>query len=106
MPTKKTHVVHVVSCLGTGRMAQNTQTSNPVSPNATPGSARRTSLSAPAPKLCDLIREKEEKKEVYYSFEFFPPKTEQGLSFICPLLCSLCLLISFSGLYGFDPMKS
>eukprot|EP01127_Copromyxa_protea_P013506 TRINITY_DN3654_c0_g1_i1.p1 TRINITY_DN3654_c0_g1~~TRINITY_DN3654_c0_g1_i1.p1 ORF type:complete len:658 (+),score=185.05 TRINITY_DN3654_c0_g1_i1:107-2080(+) len=47
--------------------------------SASPVAPRRTSVSSPSPRLSDLIREKEEKKEVYFSFEFFPPKTEQGV---------------------------
>eukprot|EP01123_Difflugia_compressa_P000318 TRINITY_DN10405_c0_g1_i1.p1 TRINITY_DN10405_c0_g1~~TRINITY_DN10405_c0_g1_i1.p1 ORF type:complete len:593 (+),score=128.76 TRINITY_DN10405_c0_g1_i1:92-1870(+) len=30
-------------------------------------------------KISDTIKEKEEKKEVFFSFEFFPPKTDRGL---------------------------
>lgn len=31
-------------------------------------------------KIIDLIREKEAKDEVYFSFEYFPPRTDQGAS--------------------------
>lgn len=30
-------------------------------------------------KICDLIAEKEARNETYFSFEFFPPKTERGV---------------------------
>jgi methylenetetrahydrofolate reductase (NADPH) len=33
----------------------------------------------PSRKICEIIKEKEEKNEVYFSFEYFPPKTDKGL---------------------------
>lgn len=31
-------------------------------------------------KIIDLIRDKEAKDEIYFSFEYFPPRTDQGAS--------------------------
>jgi methylenetetrahydrofolate reductase (NADPH) len=36
-------------------------------------------MSVHSRRICDLIAEKEAKGEVYFSFEFFPPKTEKGV---------------------------
>jgi methylenetetrahydrofolate reductase (NADPH) len=33
----------------------------------------------PSRKITDLIQEKEDKNEVYFSFEYFPPRTDRGL---------------------------
>eukprot|EP01126_Amoeba_proteus_P000975 TRINITY_DN1027_c0_g1_i3.p1 TRINITY_DN1027_c0_g1~~TRINITY_DN1027_c0_g1_i3.p1 ORF type:complete len:660 (-),score=138.34 TRINITY_DN1027_c0_g1_i3:52-2031(-) len=39
-----------------------------------------TPLPRNLPKISDLVQEKIAKNEVFFSFEFFPPKTEQGLN--------------------------
>eukprot|EP01125_Pyxidicula_operculata_P022265 TRINITY_DN8_c0_g1_i1.p1 TRINITY_DN8_c0_g1~~TRINITY_DN8_c0_g1_i1.p1 ORF type:complete len:595 (-),score=162.46 TRINITY_DN8_c0_g1_i1:88-1872(-) len=36
-------------------------------------------MSYQSSKIIDLINEKEKKDEVYFSFEYFPPKTDQGI---------------------------
>ena len=33
-----------------------------------------------ASKISDLVREKYAKNEVFFSFEYFPPRTDQGAS--------------------------